>query len=75
MTYQELTDSISAILTNDKIIKKGLMLTYYLTEKNHKQMTEELFYKSNPPEAKCEFTDEVIIEVQNIEIKLVKIIL
>ena len=47
MTYEELIKSVSLIVENPEINKEGLIIVYELTEKNHKQMNEELFYKSN----------------------------
>ena len=52
MNYEELIQTISAIVESGAIYKKGLTLVYELDEKNHRQMNEQLFYKSNPVTAK-----------------------
>jgi hypothetical protein len=72
MTYEDLIETISEILGNDKIQKKGLVLTYFLTEKNHHKMNEHLFYKSNPITEKFETSDEFEVEIDGLLIKFVK---
>jgi hypothetical protein len=72
MSYEELLETVSLIVENEKIYKKGLTLAYELTEKNHKQMNEQLFYKSNPATAKFTPVDEFEVEVEGVLIKFVK---
>lgn len=72
MTYQKLIATVSEIFNNENIEKNGLMLVYELNEKQHKTMTEELFYKSNPPNAICNYTDEFEVEIANIVVKFIK---
>lgn len=72
MNYAELIETVSLMVENDKIYKKGLTLVYELTEHNHKQMNEELFYKSNPATVKFVAADEFEVEVEGIIVKFVK---
>tara|TARA_R110000822_G_C15250830_1_gene487319 strand:+ start:874 stop:1125 length:252 start_codon:yes stop_codon:yes gene_type:complete len=62
LNYKDLIQTVSEIVSNEKIYKDGLVLVYELEEKRHKQMDEHLFYKSNPSETK--FTHRELIEVE-----------
>lgn len=72
MNYEELIESVSLIVENEKIYKNGMTIIYELTDLNHKQMNEELFYKSNPPSAQFVKTEEFEVELGGIIIKFVK---
>jgi len=72
MDYNELIDTISEIVNNEKIYKEGLILTYELNEHNHKKMDEHLFYKSNPNGSNFEHKDIVEVEIGGILIKFLK---
>lgn len=72
MNYEDLIESVSLIVENEKIYKKGLTLVYELETKNHKQMNEQLFYKSNPITATFTPTDVFEAELGGILIKFVK---
>jgi hypothetical protein len=48
------------------------MLIYELSPKEHKGMTEELFYKSNPSTVNCVYTDEFEVEIEGIVVKFIK---
>jgi hypothetical protein len=48
MTYQELIETVSFMVENPKIQKKGLTMLYELPEAEHNQINQELFYKANP---------------------------
>jgi len=73
MNYEELIETVSLMVENEKIYKKGLTLVYVLTEHNHKQMNEQLFYKSNPATTKFTPADEFEVEVEGIIVKFVKL--
>jgi len=45
MNYQILIKTLSEIVDNPNIEKKGLVLQYELPENIHNKMNEELFYK------------------------------
>ena len=72
MDYNTLIKTVSEIFENENIEKKGLTLIYELNPKNHKAMTEQLFYKSNPPSAICTYTDEFEVEIDGMLVKFVK---
>lgn len=72
MNYSELIDTISEIVNNEKIYKNGLILTYELSEENHKKMDEHLFYKANPGGADFIHRDIVEVEIGGITIKFLK---
>tara|TARA_R110000772_G_scaffold17946_3_gene49924 strand:+ start:98376 stop:98597 length:222 start_codon:yes stop_codon:yes gene_type:complete len=72
MDYNDLIETISEMVENEKINKRGLTLVYTLNEKNHKQMDEHLFYTSNPENT--EFVHQEVIEVTlgGIMVKFIK---
>lgn len=72
MTYEQLIETVSEILENEKINKKGLILVYELEPKLHKAFNEILFYKSNPPTINPVLTDEFEVEIDGILIKFIK---
>ena len=72
MTYDELVKTVSEIHNNSDIITKGLTLVYSLSEKNHRQMNEEVFYKINPPHANPVLTDIFEVQIGEILVKFVK---
>lgn len=72
MKYEELIETVSLIVENDKIYKTNLTLVYILDEKNHKQMNEQLFYKSNPATTKFTPTEEFEVELGGVVVKFVK---
>lgn len=45
MNYEILIKTLSEIVDNPNIEKKGLVLQYELPENTHNKMNEELFYK------------------------------
>jgi len=64
MNYNELIETISLIVENEKISKKGLSLCYELNEKQHNEMNEVVFYKTNP------YTNEVFKPADDFEIMI-----
>lgn len=72
MTYEELIETVSIMVENEKIYKVGLTLVYELNELNHKQMNEQLFYKSNPATTKFVPSDDFEVEVEGVIVKFVK---
>ncbi len=63
MTYEDLISTVSEIVENEKIYKKGLVLTYVLSDGTHRKMNEIVFRKSNPsPLIPMEYNDEFEIE-------------
>jgi hypothetical protein len=72
MNYNELIETISEIVNNDKIHKLGLTLIYELDELNHKKMDEHLFYKSNPDSNNFKHSEMFEVEIGGILVKFVK---
>ena len=72
MNYEELIETISAIVENDKIHKNGMVIIYELDNKNHKQMNEQLFYKSNSPSTPFTQSDEFEVELGGIVVRFIK---
>ena len=72
MNYEELIDTITEVLNNDKIHKKGLTMVYELDEHNHKKMDEHLFYKSNPGSDDFVHREVVDVEMNDFIIRFIK---
>lgn len=72
MTYEELIESVSRIVEDEKIYKNGLILTYELNDKNHLKMNEHLFYKSNPVTTQFTPSDIFEVELGGILVKFIK---
>lgn len=72
MTYDKLIQSVSEIVNNDLIHKKGLELTYKLNAENHKKLSEHFFYKINGDNnEEFEYTEEFEVEMGNLIIKFI----
>lgn len=74
MTYEQLIETVSVIIDDDRIQKKGLTLTYVLPETEHKKINEILFYKNNPTANYIEYPDEFEIEIGGIIVKILKLV-
>jgi hypothetical protein len=72
MDYNELIETISEIVNNEKIHKNGLTLVYELSEENHKKMDEHLYYKANPDGAGFVHRSTIEVEIGGITIKFFK---
>lgn len=72
MDYNTLLESVSQIIDNEKINKKGLILVYELSEQNHKGLQEQLFYKSNPSNTPMVRSDEFEVEIGGVIVKFIK---
>jgi hypothetical protein len=72
MTYNELIESMSEIVNNDKIYKSGLTLVYELDDVNHKKMDEHLYYKSNPNGVDFKHSDIFEAEIGGVLVKFIK---
>ena len=71
MTYDDLINSVSAIVNDETILKKGLVLMYYLDTETHRKMNEELFYRSNPITEKLVPNEEFEVELGGLIVKFV----
>jgi hypothetical protein len=73
MTYEKLIQTISEMVNNDLIYKKGLTLNYEVDKNIHRRLDEHFFYKSNDKDgAKFEPSDEFEVEMGGIIIKFIK---
>lgn len=72
MDYIQLIETVSLIVENEKIHKTGLSLVYELSEKNHKQMNEELYYKSGQQTTPLIPSNEFEIVCDGIVVKFIK---
>jgi hypothetical protein len=72
MNYEELINTVTAIVNDENIVKEGLVLCYYLEETNHRKMNEELFYRSNPPSEPFKPSNEFEVEVGGVVIKFLR---
>lgn len=71
MTYDDLIISLSQIVDNEEIYKKGLVIEYKLNAINHRKMDEHLFFmgKNN---GDFEHRDIIEIEISGILVRLIK---
>lgn len=72
MNYEELIETISEIIDNEKIHKEGLTLVYELEKVNHEKMDEHLFYKANSNNTKFTHRDVVEVSISGVIIKFIK---
>lgn len=72
MKYEDVIRTVSEIVDNELIYKKGMVLEYALDTKAHKDMDEHLFYKCNPRDAKFEHQEVVEVEIGGILVRFVK---
>lgn len=71
MRYEELIETISEIINNEKINKNGLVLVYEMSEELHKKTNEEIFYNLYK-DREIIYSDIFEVEIANILIKFVK---
>ena len=72
MNYQDLINTISEIVDNEKINKIGMTLLYELPENEHNLINREIFNKINPYSTKFEETDEFEVMLGGILVKFKK---
>jgi hypothetical protein len=72
MKYDQLIQTVSLIIENPNIQKKGLTLTYQLSDEDHLTLNETLFIKTNPYATSFVPTDEFEIMISGILVKFVK---
>jgi hypothetical protein len=76
MNYNILIETISEIVNNDSIYKKGLTLVYAVDEHLHKRLDEHFHYKTKAEEDndndEFEHTDDFEVEIGGIIIKFIK---
>jgi hypothetical protein len=72
MKYEDLISTMTSIINDQTIEKEGLTLVYELPSKRHRQMNEELFYKSNPATAEFKPADEFEVDFEDVKVKFIK---
>ena len=72
MNYEELIETVSEIIDNEKIYKEGLSLVYELDKRNHEKMDEHLFFKANPHDTKFTHRDVIEVSIGGVLIKIYK---
>lgn len=70
--YNIVIETITEIVNNDKIYKKGLTLIYELDEYNLSKLNEDIYYRLNPEGNDFKPTETFDIEINDIIIKFVK---
>jgi hypothetical protein len=66
--YNDIVETVSEIVNNDKICKDGLTLNYVISNHNHKKLDETLYHKMNPKGTDYKYTDIIEIEVGGITV-------
>lgn len=74
MDYKKLIETISEIVENEKIEKKGLTLEYILEDTEHKKLQEHFFYANNSPLTQIRYNDVFEIEIGGILVRLVNVV-
>lgn len=72
ITYFDIVDTLTEIVNNEKINKKGLSLVYELEENNHIKLNEDLYYRLNPKGVDFKPTDTFEVELSGIMAKCIK---
>jgi len=72
MKYENIIETVSAIVENEEIHKEGLILEYTLPIREHEKMDEHLFYKGNDRNAIFEHRDIILVEMAGINVRIVK---
>lgn len=72
MTYEALIEIVSEIVDNERIEKKGLVLTYELSEEEHIKTNENLSYRLFTPTLIPVYTDVFEVEIGGILVRFTK---
>ena len=72
MTYQELIETVSLIIENEKIKKRGLTLLFDLPIDELTNINKELFFKSHPYDTKFEPSEEFEVMLGGVLVKFKK---
>jgi len=71
MKYDDLITTVTSIVNDETIHKNGLILTYELSENDHTNLNEEIFYMFNPMSVEFIPNDEFEIAIGGIIVKLI----
>jgi hypothetical protein len=72
MNYEKLIKTISEMVENNDIEKRGLSLTYVLPEDIHNKMNEDLFYRMGNRMGEFNPTDIFEVSIEGILIKFIR---
>lgn len=72
MNYETLIESLSLIVENDKIEKKGLVMIYNLPSDEHINLSIDLYYKTNNPEEDFKPEEDFEVVIGGVLVKFVK---
>jgi hypothetical protein len=73
MTCDELIETVTEMVINEKVKKNGLTLYYTLDEQTHYNLNKEIFYKNNPQYLQFDPTDEFEVVIYGILVKVSKV--
>jgi hypothetical protein len=74
MKYEDIITTVTSVVNDETIYKKGLILTYELSEENHTNLNEEIFYMFNKMTETFTPNDEFEIAIGGVIVKLIKIV-
>ena len=72
LNYENIIETISAIVENEAIYKDGMVLEYTLPERHHEKMDEHLFYKVHDRDALFEHREVIEVEMAGVNIRIIK---
>ena len=72
MKYEDIITTVTSIVNDETIYKKGLILTYELDEKEHIDLNEEVFHLFNPMTVPVIPEEEFEIAIGGIVVKLIR---
>ncbi|TXG80241.1 MAG: hypothetical protein E6R13_08530 [Spirochaetes bacterium] len=72
MKYEDIITTVTSIVNDETIYKKGLILTYELDEKEHIDLNEEVFHLFNPMTVPFIPEEEFEIAIGGIVVKLIR---
>jgi hypothetical protein len=74
MNFDQLIETVSEIINNDKINKVGMSIVYNLDPLNHKQLREELYYRTESFDTSTDIGQEMDyeLEIEGITFKFIK---
>ncbi len=72
MKYEDIITTVTSIVNDETIYKKGLIITYELGEKEHIDLNEEVFHLFNPMTAPFIPEEEFEIAIGGVVVKLIR---
>ena len=72
LTYDDIIETVSEMVDNERILKEGLTLTYTIPTINHLKLDEELYYRHNPDGDGFTHNEVIEIEIGGINITILE---